>query len=157
FSGSAQGAHMAVEQMGVRPGDTVLISGAAGALGTMAVQLARLRGARTVIGTARPENHDHLRALGAVPVTYGPGLADRSSGVAPDGVDAAPGWEAAGLQAALEVTGDADRVVSMVSSDEVAALGIREWAGVRSAARLTEVLAFHDAGELQVHLRQAYP
>src|SRR5690606_7315202 len=157
FSGSAQGAHMAVEQMGVRPGETVLVNGAAGALGTMVVQLARVRGAATVIGTARPRNHDHLRSLGAVPVTYGPGLVDRIRAVAPDGVDAALGWEVDGLRAALEVTTDADRVVSMVFSDEVAQLGLREWTGERSAARLTEMLAHHSAGELAVHIRRAYP
>ena len=55
---------------------TVLINGAAGGVGSAAVQIARDRGAR-VIGTASEGNHEYLRSLGAVPTTYGEGLAER--------------------------------------------------------------------------------
>lgn len=107
FPGAAQGAHMAVGEMRVGPDDTVLVNGAAGGLGTMTVQLARLRGAATVIGTASPANHDHLRALGAVPVPYGEGLVDRVRAVAPRGVDAAlgPGWAGCALRWSSPRTG----------------------------------------------------
>jgi NADPH:quinone reductase-like Zn-dependent oxidoreductase len=65
----------ALDQLGVR-GGTLLISGASGSVGSAAVQLALVRGAR-VIGTASPANHDYLRSLGAEPVAYGEGLVER--------------------------------------------------------------------------------
>jgi NADPH:quinone reductase-like Zn-dependent oxidoreductase len=68
--------------------DTVLIHAAAGGVGSFAVQIARAKGAR-VIGTAGPHNHDYLRELGAEPVRYGDGLADRIRRLAPSGVTAA--------------------------------------------------------------------
>jgi NADPH:quinone reductase-like Zn-dependent oxidoreductase len=68
--------------------DTVLIHAAAGGVGSFAVQIARAKGAR-VIGTAGPHNHDYLRELGAEPVTYGDGLADRIRRIAPGGVTVA--------------------------------------------------------------------
>ena len=77
-----------LEATGVGTGDTVLIHGAAGGVGVMAVQLAVARGA-TVIATAAPANHEFLRGLGAIPVEYGTGLMDRVRAAAPDGVDAA--------------------------------------------------------------------
>ncbi|SHN04639.1 NADP-dependent oxidoreductase [Actinacidiphila paucisporea] len=84
-----QTAYTALEQIGgVGDGETLLVHAAAGGVGTVAVQIARLRGA-TVIGTASEGNHDYLRSLGAVPVAYGPGLVDRVRALAPGGVDAA--------------------------------------------------------------------
>ena len=68
-------------------GDTVVVSGAAGGVGSLAVQLARRAGA-TVIGLASEHNHEWLRGHGVVPVTYGDGVADRIREAAPDGVDA---------------------------------------------------------------------
>jgi NADPH:quinone reductase-like Zn-dependent oxidoreductase len=76
-----------LDLLGVTAADTLLIHGAAGAVGTVAVQLAVARGA-TVIGTASSANHDYLRSLGAIPVTYGDGLVERVRGLAPRGVDA---------------------------------------------------------------------
>ncbi|MFE7894556.1 NADP-dependent oxidoreductase [Streptomyces sp. NPDC057412] len=70
------------------PDDTVLIGGAGGGVGVFAVQLARSAGAR-VIGTGSASSADHLRALGAEPVVYGEGLADRVRALAPDGITAA--------------------------------------------------------------------
>ena len=54
----------ALDQLGVRSGSTLLINGASGSVGSAAVQLAVVRGAR-VIGTASPANHEYLRSLGA--------------------------------------------------------------------------------------------
>ncbi|MXP20657.1 zinc-binding dehydrogenase [Gordonia sp. HNM0687] len=62
--------------------DVVLIHGGSGAVGVIAIQLARAAGA-TVIATAGPRNHDHLRSLGAIPVAYGDGLLDRVREAAP--------------------------------------------------------------------------
>jgi NADPH:quinone reductase-like Zn-dependent oxidoreductase len=79
----------ALTAIGLQSGDTVLIGGAAGGVGVFAVQLARLAGA-TVIGTASEGTFEFLRKLGAEPVAYGPGLADRvRSLAAPGGVTAA--------------------------------------------------------------------
>ncbi len=66
----------AVNQAGVGPGDTVLVHAASGGVGSAAVQIAVALGA-TVIGTASEKNQDFVRSLGATPVVYGPGLADR--------------------------------------------------------------------------------
>ena len=69
FSGAAalpaaiETATRALDQLGVGSGSTLLINGASGSVGSAAVQLAVVRGAR-VIGTASPANHDYLRSLG---------------------------------------------------------------------------------------------
>ena len=78
----------ALAAIGLRSGDTVLVGGAAGGVGVLAVQLARLAGA-TVIGTASEGTFEFLRQLGAEPVAYGAGLADRVRALAPGGVTAA--------------------------------------------------------------------
>jgi NADPH:quinone reductase-like Zn-dependent oxidoreductase len=72
----------------LQAGETVLVHGGSGGVGLMAVQLAVGLGA-TVVATAADANHGLLRGLGAVPVTYGPGLLDRVRAAAPDGVAAA--------------------------------------------------------------------
>ncbi|MEU9352454.1 NADP-dependent oxidoreductase [Streptomyces griseoloalbus] len=77
----------AVDAVRPEPGDTVVVSAAAGGVGSLGAQLARLRGA-TVIGTAGPHNADFLRSLGVTPVEHGPGLADRLRVAAPQGIDA---------------------------------------------------------------------
>ncbi len=157
FSGAGQGAHMGLEQMRVQPGDTVLINGAAGGLGTASVQLARERGASTVIGTASEANHEYLRSLGAVPVAYGDGVVDRIRAVAPDGVDASLCAHPEQIRTSVAVTKDIDRVVTMVYSEEAKAQGLRDWTGVRSRDRLVELVELYTRGALRVHLRRTYP
>lgn len=71
----------------VRPGQTVLVHGASGGVGTLLVQLARLAGAE-VIGTASARKHDYVRALGAEPVDYKDDVPSRVRGISPGGVDA---------------------------------------------------------------------
>jgi len=85
---AAATASVALAAIDLEPTDTVLIGGAAGGVGVFAVQLARLAGA-TVIGTASEGTFPFLRELGAEPVAYGPGLADRVRALAPDGITAA--------------------------------------------------------------------
>ncbi len=86
---------------GVGPGDTVLIHGAAGGVGHLALQAAVARGAR-VIGTASPRNNELIRRLGGDPVAYGAGLADRVRELAPGGVTVAV--DTVGTDEALSVS-----------------------------------------------------
>ncbi|MET0424621.1 MAG: NADP-dependent oxidoreductase, partial [Actinoplanes sp.] len=79
-AGNIETATRVLDRLGVGAGATLLIEGAGGGVGTMAVQLAVARGA-TVIGTGSVGNHAFLKELGAIPTTYGPGLADRVGAV----------------------------------------------------------------------------
>ena len=147
-------------------GDTVLVHAAAGAVGLMLVQLARLRGIR-VVGTASERHHDLLRRYGAEPVTYGPGLADRVRAVAPDGVAAAV--DAAGtdeaLDVSLELVGDPSRVAELVVTQRARDAGVLLLGGavgadpgleIRDAARL-ELARLAGAGELEVLVAGTFP
>lgn len=86
IAGSTAAAALAV--LGLGPHDTVLVGGAGGGVGVFAVQLARIAGAR-VIGTGSPSTAEHLRSLGAEPVAYGDGLAERVRDLAAGPVTAA--------------------------------------------------------------------
>ncbi|MEU3727739.1 alcohol dehydrogenase catalytic domain-containing protein, partial [Streptomyces sp. NPDC031705] len=77
-------AYQLLTRLGTGAGDTVLVHGAAGGVGSLGVQIARALGAR-VIGTASPRNHDRLRELGCEPVAYGDGLTERVRALAPEG------------------------------------------------------------------------
>lgn len=100
------------DRLDVRPERTVLVNGAAGGTGSVAVQLAAARGAR-VIGTASPGNHAFLRSLGVEPTTYGPGLVERVRALAPSGVDAVLDCAGGALPALVEIAGDPSRVVTI--------------------------------------------
>jgi NADPH:quinone reductase-like Zn-dependent oxidoreductase len=155
FTAAAQTAHIALGELGIGKGDTVLIHGAAGAVGTVAVQLAVDRGA-AVIGTAREANHDYLRSLGAIPVAYGDGLLERVREVA--GVDAAldcAGGDA--LVVSLALVADRDRVLTLVEHGRARELGIKVTPNLRSAARLAELADLYSQGRLRVHVRSIYP
>jgi len=151
---------------GVSVGDTVLIHGAAGGVGVMAVQLAVDRGA-TVVATALPARHEFLRQLGAIPVEYGSGLMDRVRAAAPDGVDAA--LDLAGTDEALDVSfvlvPDRTRIATIVSFDRGLKTGIRVLGGapgadpgteIRDAARL-ELARLAQDGKLTVYVSQSFP
>ena len=110
-------ASAALSAIGLRDGDTVLIGGAAGGVGVFAVQLARLAGAR-VLGTASERSFDFVRSLGAEPIRYGNGLAERVRAIAPNGITAAAdlfGTETA--YAALDLGVPAERVSTIASRD----------------------------------------
>jgi NADPH:quinone reductase-like Zn-dependent oxidoreductase len=109
----AETASRSLEEVGVKSGETLLVSGAAGGIGSAVIQFARQRGI-TVIGTASAQNHDYLRGLGAIPTTYGPGLAERVKELAPEGVDAALDLAGSGIIPELiEIVGDPSHVLSV--------------------------------------------
>lgn len=97
-------AYSALKQLGVGEGDTVLVHGAAGGVGSAAVQIAQAFGAR-VIGTASEANQDYLRELGAEAVTYGPGLVERVRSAAED---------AGAVTAVLDAVGTEESVAATV-------------------------------------------
>lgn len=157
LSASGQTAHTALEDLGVAPGETLVVHAAAGGVGTMAVQIARARGAR-VIGTASPSNHDHLRALGAEPVAYGDGLIERIRAIAPGGADAT--LDAIGngaLAASLGVVADRRRVGTLVDFGAAGRLGVRAIHTRRSAERLTALVRLWEEGSLRVHIAARLP
>jgi NADPH:quinone reductase-like Zn-dependent oxidoreductase len=109
----ADTATRALDEVGVKPGETLLVSGAAGGIGSAVLQFARLRGI-AVIGTASKPKHDYLRGLGAIPTTYGPGLAERVKELAPQGVDRALDLAGSGIIPELiEIVGDPSHVLSV--------------------------------------------
>ncbi|GCD98594.1 oxidoreductase [Embleya hyalina] len=103
----------ALDRLKVDTGTTLLIEGAAGGVGTVAVQLAVARGA-TVIGTASAHNHEFLVGLGAEPTTYGPGLGERVRAMTAQGVDLALDCVGSGsLPDLVDLAGGPDRVVTI--------------------------------------------
>lgn len=157
LTASGQTAHTALQELKVGKGDTVLIHAAAGGVGTFAVQLARAWGA-TVIGTASPHNHDYLRSLGAIPVTYGDGLVERVRKLAPNGVDAA--LDAAGeaaARASVELISDKKRIGTIVAFDLIDELGIIPIRSKRSIAKLSELTQLYEKGLLRVVVSQIFP
>lgn len=161
----AGGLPMAVETaargldvLGELQGRTLLISGAAGGVGTAAVQLAQERGAR-VIGTAGEDNLNHLSSLGAVPCVYGPGLVDRVRALAPDGVDLALDVAGHGvLPDLLTLTGSPERVVTLIDPD-AAELGIVFTTGSEGRAyyALADVAELSARGRFTMPIAASYP
>lgn len=157
FSAGAQTADIGLKEIGVGKGDTLLVHGAAGAVGTIAVQLCRLWGA-TVIGTARTAHHDYLRSLGALPIAYGDQFVERVRALAPDGVDAClDGVGGATLPDTLELVRDRSRILTLVDHGKAADLGIRVTPLARSAARLAGLADLYAQGKLTVHILESFP
>jgi NADPH:quinone reductase-like Zn-dependent oxidoreductase len=121
-AGSIETSTRVLDLLKVGAGQTVLVQGAAGAVGTVAVQLAVARGAR-VIGTASERNHELLRSLGAEPTTYGDGLVERVAELAPGGVDAVFDCAGGALPDLIAVAGDPAKVVT-IADFEAAAHGV---------------------------------
>jgi NADPH:quinone reductase-like Zn-dependent oxidoreductase len=102
--------------LGVKAGDTVFVDGGAGGVGAVAVQMAIARGAR-VIASAGEANHDYLREIGATPVLYGDGVAERVRAAAGGGpVDAV--FDVAGrtpVEELISLTSEPAQVVSIAN------------------------------------------
>jgi NADPH:quinone reductase-like Zn-dependent oxidoreductase len=156
FTAGTQTAYMALRQLEVSPGDTVLVHAAAGSVGTAAVQLARRWGA-TVIGTASEGNQSYVGSLGATPVVYGEGLAERVRALSPGGVHAAlDGAGGAALDVSLALVKEPGRVLTLVDHGRAESLGVQLVRGQRSAERLAELAGMYDRGQLSFLVRRTY-
>ncbi|HVT69483.1 MAG TPA: NADP-dependent oxidoreductase, partial [Trebonia sp.] len=150
-----------VRAVDLKPGDTVVVSGAAGGVGSIAVQLARRAGA-TVIGLAGPSNHEWLRRHGVLPVVYGDGVAERI-------LDAAAGQR---IDAFLDTYGgdyvevalnelkvSPERIDTVVNFEAVARYGVKAEgnAAGASAETLAELARLAAARELEIPLAHTFP
>ncbi|MFJ7266358.1 NADP-dependent oxidoreductase [Streptomyces sp. NPDC099050] len=149
-------AYQSLTRAGLRAGETVLIHSAAGGTGSFGVQIAVALGLR-VIGTAGAHNHDYLRSLGAEPVLYGEGFADRVRELAPEGVDAALDFFGDDVVPVLQsLVKERHRVVS-IADPTAAAQGAHQLWVRPDTADLTFLAELADKGELTVNVEHALP
>lgn len=149
ISGAGQTALTALGALGLSAGDTIVVHGASGGVGTALVQLARERGLR-VIGTAGAANQDYLRELGAIPVIYGDGLAERI-GAAADGHPIAASIDLAGTQEAGDIAVAVRKVggkaITLVP-ETMSSHGLQLVQVRHSATQLAELLGAATSGKL---------
>ncbi|MEU2353910.1 NADP-dependent oxidoreductase [Streptomyces misionensis] len=143
-----------IREVGVRPGQTLLVSGASGGVGSAVLQIARDRGIR-VIGTAGAANQDYLRSLGALATTYGEGWVERVRRL--DRVDAALDLAGTGvIRELIDLAGSPERVVSIADLG-APELGVR-FSGV--AGSMPEALAtaadLISRGKLHIPVEKSY-
>jgi NADPH:quinone reductase-like Zn-dependent oxidoreductase len=154
-------AYAAVRAVGLSPEDTVVVSGAAGGVGSLTVQLARNQGA-SVIGLASEANHEWLRSHGVIPVAYsGGGLAGRIREAAGGPIDAFIDTFGGGyVQLAVEELGiAAERVDTIIDWDAAQRYGAKmEGSAAGSSPEvLAELAGMTDRGELEVPIAGTFP
>lgn len=162
-------AYQCVKATGLQAGETLLVHAAAGDVGQAAIQFARRWGA-AVVGTASEANHDRLRELGAVPVSYGAGLLDRLRIAAPQGIDRV--LESAGTQeaidASLALVGDPQRIVEIVVPGWRDEYGVQVFSGGLPGSMTPEAVALRNEsvpltaqlvakGEFELELGPSFP
>jgi NADPH2:quinone reductase len=152
-------AYAAVRAVAPAEGETVVVSAAAGGVGTIVVQLLAARGVRT-LGIASGANADWLTAHGAVPIPYGEGLGERLRAAAPDGIDAfidlfGPEY----LQLAVDLGIARDRIETIISFELAAEFGTKaEGSGTASTREvLTEMARLVAAGTVEIPIAATYP
>jgi NADPH:quinone reductase-like Zn-dependent oxidoreductase len=142
-----------VHALDVQPGESVLVHGAAGGVGSLAVQIARSRGAR-VIGTASGRDHGYLRTLGTEAVIYGDGTADRVRELAPDGVDVVLDTVGGVLTATARAARPGARLASIV---EIGSPGVTSVFCRMDHADLIALRELAEGGKLTVRVGATYP
>ncbi|MFF7414923.1 NADP-dependent oxidoreductase [Streptomyces lydicus] len=143
-----------IREVGVRSGQTLLVSGASGGVGSAVLQIARDRGI-TVIGTAGAANQDYLRSLGALATTYGEGWVERVRQLGP--VDAALDLAGSGvIRELVELTGNPHKVISIADLG-APQLGVR-FSGVAGSVpeALAEAVDLISRGKLHIPVEKSY-
>jgi NADPH:quinone reductase-like Zn-dependent oxidoreductase len=149
----------AVRAVGASPGDCIVVSGAAGGVGSVAIQLARNAGA-TVIGLASPNHHDWIRGHGATPVAYGDGVADRIREAASNPVDALIDTYGNGyVKLGIDLGVAPERIDTIIDWDAAERYGTKTDANAAGSgtAVLEELAQLIDRGELDIPIAATYP
>ena len=149
----------AVRAVSLKPGDIVAISGAAGGVGSLAIQFARRAGAR-VIGIASNESADFLRSVGVEPLAYGDGLEERLRALAPKGVGAFIDLFGGGyVELAVTLGVARERINTIIDRASVQKFGIKAdgSAQAASAETLASVANLVAWGEIVMPLTAIYP
>ena len=154
---AARTADAAVTTVGASAGDTVLIGGAAGGVGVLAVQLVVAAGAK-VIATASESNHEFLRDLGAIPTTYGDALADRVRALAPGGVDAAIDLQGTDtVLAALDLGVDPARIATIAAGPNPPGGAVATGGGQAAPDALVRIAQAIAEGRLTLPIEATFP
>lgn len=149
-------AYDTLENLRLDPGSTLLVNGAGGGVGVPLIQLARRRGL-AVVGTASPAKHDLLSRLGATPVAYGDGVADRIRAAAPDGIDGALDLVGGESLRAIADLVPAGRLLSIADKPLVKQLGGADVVRDRSTAVLSELARLVADGDLDPLVSEIRP
>jgi NADPH:quinone reductase-like Zn-dependent oxidoreductase len=152
-------AYAAVRAVSLRAGDTVVVSAAAGGVGSLAVQIARNAGA-TVIGLAGESHHGWLAGHDVLPVTYGEGVADRIRAAADGPVDAFIDTFGAGyVELAIQLGVQPDRIDTIADWQAAETYGVKAegTAAAASAEVLVELVTLVSEGRLEVPIAKVYP
>jgi len=146
-----------VRSQRITAGETVLVSGAAGGVGMLTAQLARLAGAR-VLGTASAPNHQLLRELGIEPIAHGSGLIERVRSAAPEGISVVLDTVGHGtVDAALRIGVRADRINTIADYGAIAAHDVRGVGGAAAGtAELSALAALIVRGDVRVPIDSRY-
>ncbi|WP_431676341.1 NADP-dependent oxidoreductase [Kitasatospora sp. KL5] len=145
-------------ELGVQPGQTLLVHGAAGSVGVIAVQLAAARGI-TVVGTVAEHDIERVTALGATAVRYGDGWVERVTAAAPGGVDHVFDASGAGVLAdSVALTGEPGKVIT-IADMSARKHGVRFSAGTTEQGEdvLPELVRLAAGGRLTVPVWRTYP
>jgi NADPH:quinone reductase-like Zn-dependent oxidoreductase len=155
----AMAAYASVEAVAPQARETVVVSAAAGGVGSVAVQLARRTGA-TVIGLASEHNHDWLRHHDIVPVTYGDGQADRIREAAHGTIDAFIDTFGDGyVDLAIELGVAPQRINTIIDYEAVARLGVHAQGthAIASSTLLAEVTGLVADGSVEIPVARTFP
>jgi NADPH:quinone reductase-like Zn-dependent oxidoreductase len=149
----------AVRAVALEEGDIVVVSGAAGGVGSLTVQLAKGAGA-TVIGLASEANHEWLSAHGVIPVAYGDGVAERIRTAASGRIDAFIDTYGSGyVELALELGVETEHIDTIIDFAAVEKYGVKAEGNMAGASAevLTELAGLIADGRLEVPIARAYP
>jgi NADPH:quinone reductase-like Zn-dependent oxidoreductase len=152
-------AYAAVRAVSLATGDTVVVSGAAGGVGSVAVQLAGHAGAR-VIGLASTPNHEWLADHGVIPVSYGPGVADRIRDASGGRVDAFVDTFGSGyVDLAIELGVRPDRIDTIIDFAAAERHGVKTDGNAVGASTetLAELAGLIDKGIVEIPIARVYP
>lgn len=152
-------AYAAARAVDAGPGDTIVVSAAAGGVGSITVQLLKVRGA-TVIGIASEPHHSWLSSIGVTPVAYGDGLIERIRAAAPSGVDAfidtfGPDY----VKLAIDLGVQAERVNTVIAFEAAEEYGVKTDGSSTASSSdvVAELVDLVASGRITVPIAATYP